>query len=350
MSDLTAPFSLQALNEIGHDMETTARVYATTANGTEIGDLDVVSLSLTQDELACPSVSLDVIAIVPEFLKDLDPRKGVRLRCELGYRYPGNILDQHLVADLVLSRWDNDVPGDTVNFSAYSDELILEQWEELRGGPTYPIGTRLVSVIVAEISRLLGRTVVVDAVSTDTLAEPLTITPKTNIWDVLRGLAEQAGLWLRCDGLREFRLSARPTSVGASVAQITTGELGIATRMTTVMSREEWGNAVLLTYASGETAYAEETTGALGTANVGVCARTEDLKAPWPGTVAATKAARNILARTITRGDFRSLTALAAFWLTPGDTITDPDLNRTIASQVLFTFPDSLMQVKTRKA
>ena len=350
MRDLTAPFDGQALSQIAHDIETTARVYATDAAGVELGDLDVVSLSLLRDELAWPSVNLDVTAAIPDFLQRLDPRQGVRLRCELGYRYPGNTLDQHPVADLTLSRWNVALPGETVNLSAYSDELVLMEWAELRGGPTYAIGTPLVNVIKSEITRLLGRSAVLESTSAATLAEPLTITPKTNVWDVLRGLAEQAGLWFRCDALRNWRISERPTSVGASVVQVTTGELGIATEMETVMSREKWGNAVLLTYASGETAYAEEPGGPLGTETVGVCAITEDLRAPWPGTVAATAAARNILSRAITRGDFRSLTALAAFWLKPGHTITDPDLNRTIASQVLFTFPDSLMQVKTRKA
>ena len=103
-------------------------------------------------------------------------------------------------------------------------------------------------------------------------------------------------------------------------------------------------------FDGGQFAFASHAGGDMGTTAVGVVANVDRAAAPWPGSIAATQAAQARLDRAFTRGDAQSLTALAAWWVRPGDTITTPDTERVIASTITFTFPESLMRINTRKA
>lgn len=345
---MTAPFSSQALTDLPTTLETTAKVYATTRTGTQLLDLEVENLSWTLDEAWAPSASLSVTAVRPTDPRILDPRKGVRIVLELGYRYMGGDLDQHKVADLLLVNWTSD--GETIQITAVDDALMLQEWVRLSGTVMYPMGTPIVQVIEAQIAASVGRVALIETINRVTLAEPLTIGPSTNLSGLISALADQANVWVRCDPLRVWRISDRPSAVGASVVQVTTGPVGITTAIEDGMSRVAWANAVSLEFDGEQFAFYDYPAGPMGTGELGIVAQVDRVAAPWPGTIAATEAARARLARAFTRGDAQSLTALAAWWVRPGDTITTPDLERVIVSKVNFTFPESLMQVETRKA
>lgn len=345
---ITSPFSAQALTDLGTTLETTAKVYATTAAGVHLLDLEVESFSFDFDEAWSPSVSLSATAVRPEDPRILDPRKGVRIVLELGYKYTGGDLDQHKVADLILSSWTSQ--GESIQITAVDDSRRLLEWVPLTGTTTYAVGTSILSIITSQLSSALGVLTVVDTRNQVTLAEPLTVGPSTNLAGLVSSLADQADVWLRCDALRVWRITDRPRAIGQSVVQVTTGSTGITTEVEDGMSRTDWANAVSLEFDNGQFAFASYTAGEMGTSSVGIVADTFRISAPWPGTPAATQAAYSRLARSFTRGDAQALTALAAWWVRPGDTITTPEAERVIVSSIKFTFPDSLMIIQTRKA
>lgn len=346
---MTAPFDPRALAEITQTLETTCVVTATTAHGVPIETLDVSSLVLTMDEGWSPLAQAEMTLTSSDPTR-LDPRAGVRVVIELGYRYPGGILDQHRIADLQLAEWTGTSPEDTLNATALGDEMYLQEWVPLGGPQTYPVGTPVVDIITAQLLASINRVAVVSADRGTLLSEPLTVGPGTRLWAVLKALSDQADVWTYADPLGTWHVTPRPSTTGRPVAQVTTGPTGIVTAIDTGMSRVDWGNAIELTYASGQVAYASEPLGPMGTDTVGICAVTVKTDAPWPGTFSAQAAAQSILRRTLTRGSAQALTALAAWWVRPGDTITRPDGSRAIVARVRFTFPDSLMTITTREA
>lgn len=345
---ITSPFDLRALSDLSSDLEATCVVTATSATGDPLGVLDVDSLVLTLDEAWAPHARLEATCSHPD-PRMLDPRTAVRINLSLGYRYAGGTLDQHPIASMLLWNWEPTSDG-KIAIEAQGDELYLMEWTHLAYSKTYAVGTPIVDVIVDELSVSIGRTPIVEASRAAQLSEPLTIGTGTIVWDIIKTLSDQAGVWTYADPLGLWHVKPRPTSTGQSVVQATTGPGGIVTFEENGMSRDRWANTVILTYGSGQTAYATQTVGPFGTATVGVVAARETTSAPWPGAAAAASAAETILRLKITLGDRRAFTALAAWWLRPGDTLTTPDLDRVLASRVRFSYPDSLMTVTTREA
>lgn len=346
---ITAPYDLRALSALPQTLATTCTVSATTANGEHLADLDVSSLVLALDEAWSPQARGSLTFTCPD-PTILDPRRGVRAAIRLGYRYPGGELDEHLAASLAFTEWSARAPGGDVHGEVYGDELALQEWVPLGWTRTYAMGTPIVRVIADLLAGTLGRYARETAASSATLDEPLVVGPGVRVWDVIKSLSDQADLWTYADPLGVWHIVNRPQSLGASVVQVTTGPVGIATEIETGLSRTDWGNAVELEYADGHYAYAHEEQGPMGTAAVGVSAVQVRTSAPWPGSAAAQRAARALLTRTFTRGQSQALTALAAWWVRPGDTITNPDGRRAIVSRVQFTYPDSLMTITTREA
>lgn len=347
---VTAPYDPRALTDISSTLETTCTVNATTASGLPLGTLDVESLVLTMDEAWAPHARLELtVALDAADATHLDSRKGVRIVVALGYRYTGGALDQHPAANLTLWAWSYAGPG-RINVEAQGDELLLMGWTPLAQTRSYAVGSPIVDVITDLLAMALGRAASVEVPRTARLVEPLTVTTGASFWDVVKSLSEQAGIWTYADSLGTWRIAERPRALGQAVVQATTGPNGIVTEAEPAMTRDDWANTVVMTYPTGQIAYATQPDGPFGTAAVGVVAARESTSAPWPGSIAAAQGCASLLALKITRGNANSLTALAAWWVRPGHTITTPDLDRVIVSRVRFSYPDSLMTITTREA
>lgn len=349
MTDITAPYDLSALQQIAQSLETTYSLTLTTRTGTVIAPLELAGngLDFALDEAWTPYAQLQANVIGLEDMSIIDPRKGHRIVLELGYKYTGGTIDQHVVADLVLAEWTTKFDG-TFDITAHSDERLLQEWESLGVSVTYPSGTQAVNVIFSELQRTLGVSALVTAVRDTDITEPIIIGTGVNRWDVMRSLADQADIWVYCDALRNWIIADRPSKLTAPVAQLTTGPNGVVVDREMRLSRDTWGNTAVIEYSDKRFGYASRSAGEMGTDNVGVCAYRISIDAPYPGSVRANQAANALLRRVLSRGESKSLTALAAWWVAPGDTVTDPDTERLLVSSVRFTFPDSLMQVKTR--
>lgn len=346
--NLTEPYDPRALVELNESLETTCKITATTSAGVEIETLDPQSVVLTLDEGWHPHAQLEatVSSIDPRLL---DPRRGTRLRVTLGYRYLAGPLDEHLAADLQITEWSGPREG-TISLTAHGDELRLEKYASLGYSHTHPVGTKIVDILTVELTRALGRVPLILTTSAATISEPLPINSSSQMWDIVKALADQADLWVYADALGQWRITQRPEATGASVVQVTTGAAGITKAIEEGMTLDRFGNTVILTYTDGQSAFATRTVGPFGTDEVGVVVQRVSTSAPWPGSVAAEEAANVLLRLVITRGDEEALTGLAAWWVRPGATISTPTTERVIASRVRFTYPDSLMTLTTRKA
>lgn len=346
---MTAPFDPRALTDLPTTLGSTCQVTALTAEGVPIETLDVSSLVLTLDEGWSPLAQAEMTLTSADPAR-LDPRTGVRCAIDLGYRYAGGTLDQHRVADLRMHEWGSMEPAGTISAAALGDEMRLQEWVPLGDPRTFPVGSSVVAIITTLLATSIGVVALVSTHRTIGLAEPLTVGPGTRLWAVIESLASQADVWVYADPLGTWHVADRPTTLGPSAVAVTTGPTGITTAVESGMTRTEWGNTVELQYPSGQSAYASEATGTMGTDTVGVCAVTVKTDAPWPGTSAAQISASSILRRTLTRGAPSQFTALAAWWVRPGDTITRPDGTRALVARVRFTYPDSLMTITTREA
>lgn len=350
---VTDPWLPRAADEITQTLTPTYTLSATTATGEPLTDLELAegsTLTVTFDEGWSPHVQLAATCPLLDDMHILDPRAGVRIRLSLGYRYPGGQVDEHLVADLALNEWADTAVADRFDLSAHSDEMLLEEWDSLGGTVIYAAGQQVVDVIAAELYRTLAVTPLVTAARDTAITEDIIVSTGTSRWDLMKSLADTADVWLYCDGLRVWHIAERPSTLGQPVAQLATGPGGTVTARQTAMSRQAWGNAVLVEYAGGQFGWAAQTTGPMGTETVGVNAVRVRYGAPWPGQSRANAAAAAILARALTRGDSQSLTALAAWWVRPGHTVTDTAAERVLVARVTHSFPDALMTIHTRKA
>lgn len=343
----TAPYDERAGIEIADTLDATCVAKAVTAAGEPIETLDNINGVLTFDEAWAPHAQLE-LSFTSENPRAIDPRRGARVHLFLGYRYAGGRLDEHLAADLQTTEWSG--PRDSaLSLTAHSAELRLMDYVSLGYTYTYPLGSKIVDIIDAQITRALGVVPLVRTYNSKTIYEPLTINAASNMWDIIKALSDQADVWTYADALGRWHIIDRPVTVGASSVQVRSGPAGILNAVEDGMSREKWGNTVALSFAGGQTAYATRSIGPLSTAEVGMALIRVTTSAPWPGSTAGQEAAESMLRLVITRGDSQSLTALAAYWLRPGDTITTPDSERVIVSRIRFTFPDSLMAITTRK-
>lgn len=349
MSVVTEPFDSRALADIAQSLEATHSIYATNKSGVKITDLELTEsgLTLTLDEGWSPYAQLDATVVALDDMRILDPRKAHRIVVELGYKYPGGVLDQHVVADLVLSEWRNGYDG-TVSLTARSDEQLLMEWDSLGAVATYPVGTSAVEVIRLELVRTLGVQARVTATTDATISEQIDVGVGVDRYDIMTSLADGADVWLYCDALRVWHIANRPLALGASSVQLTTGPTGIVTNREASLSRETWGNAVTVEFQDRKFGFASVTTGDLSVSAVGVCAYRIKKDAPYPGAARANAVAQTNLARVFSRGNSASITALAAWWVKPGDTVTTPEAQRVLVSSVRFTLPNALMQIETR--
>lgn len=343
----TAPYDERAASEIVDTLETTCVAEAVTSDGVLIETLDNINGVLTFDEAWSPHAQLE-LSFTSENPRAIDPRRGARVRLRLGYRYAGGQLDEHVVADLQTTEWSGR-RDEALSLTAHSAELRLMDYASLGYSYTYPVGSKIVDIVNAQITRALGVVPIVETYNSRTIYEPLTISASSNMWDIIKSLSDQADVWTYADALGVWHVVDRPTAAGASAVQLRFGPAGIMTSAEDGMSRDRWGNTVAVSFAGGQTAYATRSVGPLSTAEVGMALIRVTTSAPWPGSTAAQEAAESMLRLVITRGDAQSLTALAAYWLRPGDTITTPESERVIVSRVRFTFPDSLMTITTRK-
>lgn len=357
----------QVRDRIAESHEQIARVYHFAPGMTEPVLLEVTTGSIVFDEGRAPLVELRVTVHVPDdatAIDRIDPRTGSRLLLDAGYRIDGA---EHVerVADLRLDSRGVRRPDDTMELVATSHELLMQEWSPLAGSRTLST-TQAADATLAGIILWHDSTadVQVDAGLAVPWAEPgddpVRIDATSDTWNVLTDVADRAGdLWVYCDALGVWRIRSRVKAAGAVVATVNVGENGTLLDSDSLLSRQDWANAVVVVHewtdaagtARTATGFAVVDSGPMRPALVGLKAIT--VRRSTPGTALAAKtAAGSLLRRAVTRGRTVNVRAIAAWWLRPADTVAvqlptgDPLM--LLASRVELGLTDGTMRINCR--
>lgn len=362
---MTAPYRPELADLLAGPLEHHSSVQVVPVSG-EPFELPVSEggLSVTFSEDWSPHVQANLAApMLPTAQLDkLDPRAGCRLRIQAGYILPTRETDVHLLADLGLMSRVSRRPDNTLALSAGSAEDRLQGavfrstqavWSE--GGLNETVQKLLSQALHPQVPKLVSE-FPAGYKSGDT--NGLELFAGDDYFKVLEDLAAATETWIYCDGAGVWRLRRRPAYGDTPKHLVATGERGTVTQYSAELSRSQWYNDVVIQYRWKNGISEQNTIGrasiSSGPLRPAVVGRKTLYVSKGTGTTQAkaNQAARTMVSNLITRGRELNLTAAAAYWLRPGDTVTvrletGADVDRIIQS-ITFRPLDGLMDLTTR--
>ncbi|MGN7705043.1 hypothetical protein [Cellulosimicrobium sp. 22601] len=365
---MTAPWDGRAVSAILGDLRHVTYVYLVPSPGADPVPVDMVSGTLTFDELWSPYVQASVQARVPDDQATLDlfdARKRPRLQFFAGYVYPDGVEDVHLAASLILTDRNVRRPDNTMDLTATSDEVVLDlpsltsfSWEgsasatlAARDVIAYHDPTGTIDVQVSPFAGALmpgagaGELVQVAAYS-------------DNAWSAVADFATRVDGWFYHDGLSTWVLRKR-NALGDNVnaGSFSVGERGTITGSEAVLSTQDFANVAAVRYrwSGGETPWrvAQVTTGPLAVSQIGRHPVAHEF-AQRGNAAAADRSAQTILSRAMTRGRELSFElAHAPYWARPNMRAfvrlpTGP-VEPVVISRVDFQLGPGTARVRTRQ-
>lgn len=370
MTTLTAPYLARAEDELGQSLQHVHIVEAVTALGTVT--LECKSLDLTYDEGWAPYAQASIEVKAPDdqaLLDALDPRRGVRILISAGYVYGDRVRDVHLVADLGLRTRTVARPGDTMTLNAASDEALLQDAGNVGNealGREHPTLWDVTEAVRAMVPLALGAPTWIESsiAPAQVLTQPLWW---SSWWSMITAWVDEVEAWFYHDGLGGWVLRPRPTRASQARHALRTGAGGTITESQADLSREgdDWANAVSTLYRWSDAAGIAYSMIGNAWISDGPLAAYKPDGTPRPGLrrlvyefstpanqAAANAAARALLTRRASGGRRVSATAIAAYWLRPGDTVTvqlpTGSQERHLVSRVKFFMPSGSMTITTR--
>lgn len=307
-------------------------VTAVKADGSTIA-LDVEGGRVAWDESSAPRVRASLTCRVPDLgtLVDLDPRSQVRLQLVAGYVRPGGITESAQIADLGLRsrrvvRDKSRTNGNRMELQATSDESLA-----LDNSPVFGGSTGSVASVPLAIQALLNQALTPDPTLTITHSDA-TATSEVDItdrWATIDDLADRIDADVYDDGTRQWWITPRPTIAGTAVAALAVGAAGTIVTSSSTLGRDDWANQVKLRYRWTDASNVAHTV--IGTATAtgpfdptvsgDYKVWTQDRETPSTSTK-ANQAAAALLKRFLSRARGYTLSAVAMWWLRPGDTVT----------------------------
>jgi hypothetical protein len=257
------------------------------------------------------------------------------------------------MADLVLRSRPVHRPDDLMTLTAQSDEsLVIDNAQEV-GGAFSRAST------VLAITVLLQGTFPAIALNVTTAAGPaIAQGPYSDRWDVLLDFADRIDARLYDDGLRNWWLTPAPV-LGTPAHTLAVGSSGTVLTSDSGLDRDEWANKVILRYQWRDTGDVDHTIVSTRRITSGIYAavvgNTKSLlveRSAATTQAEADTAATNLVKRTVTRGRSFNVTAISAYWLRPGHTVTmalpvsDPEDH--LVQAVTFDLAEGTMDVTTR--
>lgn len=361
---MTAPYSPAVAGLIADPLEHVAAVRALPRAGDPVPlEIDGDSLELTLSEDWAPYAQARGTFLIPDALESLDPRLNARLEIDLGYVYPDGTRDVHTVANLGIRTRPVRRPDNVLELDAGSAEYRAQDYRAmwwagmerrgineavrwLAGYAEHPDTPRVSSVFGANYGAAALAEIEVDLGS--------------DYWSLMDDAAARTGVRVWCDELGVWQIGRRVEAVGAVRHELTVGEGGTIVTSDAGLDREEWANGVCLRYRWIDAANNERivygraqlASGPFATNAVGHKVHFEEISRPV-SLAAANAAAAAKLRILSTRGRSLSLTAAAAYWLRPGQTVRvalptgTSDLH--IVQSVTFRPGLGLMDVTTRQ-
>lgn len=338
------------------------RTLTHTATGTvvlpsgEVITLAVQGGTVSFDETRAPRAQVTgLVCRLPTdqaVLDRIDPRTGARLVLNAGYARPDQAVDVQPLVDVGLRSRSVLRPDDTMTLTGASDEALLIDAADTANGTITNATTT--GAITAVINQIVTTTPTVTA-STGPAVTALLFEDR---WDAVADLADQVGARVYDNGLRQWFIAPAPT-LATPALELAVGSNGTIKASGTDLSRDgEFANLVWIRYEwlNGTTtnridAIRRVQTGPYAAVAGNYKIQREDRK------VGVTQAQGNaaaaaLVARTVTRGRSFTLTAISAYWLRPGMTVTvtlplgDPEDHLVVS--VAFDLASGTMRVITR--
>lgn len=365
---MTAPYSAEVAELLAGPLRHEVNV-SVAPRGKAAIPLDVLAESgaveVTFSEDWAPYAQARVSVPVPDVdtLDQLDPRLNCRLLINVGYTLPDNRREVFELANLGLRTRPVTRPGSTVDLSAASDEARAQDYRAMhwagmeRGGINEAVKWLAAYAIHPEAPVLKSS---YGAGAGKTALAEIEVQIGDDYWSLMDDAAQRTGTRVYCDEKRQWRVVPRTTTTGTVAHTLTVGEDGTIVSANAALDREEWYNAVCLRYRWNDAANnehivygkAQVSSGAYATGSVGHKVYFEEI--PRPVSAATANAAAAAMVRNlVTRGRSLTLTAAAAYWLRPGDTVsvtlpTGPTSLHLVQS-VTFRPLEGLMSVTTRQ-
>lgn len=347
-----APFQDDTPDIIADSHRQIIRARATHPDFTTPIQLDPITWRISLDETRTPRVTATLeVPLDTATVALLDPRTGVRVEIDAGYLRPDGTEDvAHRLFDLSLRRARRDRPGDRLTITAYGDEsLVIDASPAVTGTVTGVTHAAAIQTLVRQAITPGPRFTVTAT------GDPVTVEPVLDRWDTIEDLADRLDADVYDRGDRTWVIEPRPVLATTPTHALTAGHGGTIVADSETTTRDEWANYVLTINRWRDAADVDHEIRATAYVSQGAFAvdgpagrRIERIEREVPTTQAAANlAAAAILRRTLTRAHTRTATALAAWWVRPGHTVTVND-TAELVSAVEFT-DDGLMRVATRR-
>lgn len=340
----------------------------------------VTAVTLTLDEFWSPYVQGELVAQIPDAatLAKLDPRLLVRVDVSAGYVLPGGIRDVHPVAVCFLSGRSVDYPANELRLAFQGPEWALDRYVagvDAASPANWTSTTRAGNAIYSCLSfagfEILSTSAyrfdedVDRALGWVDPGQPWVGQAGDNPLSLAREIADRVDGWFRCDRDGLWRFSQRRWSAGEAAHRLRAGADGTIISSSDTAGRDEWANrsyvhyqwSTLTTTGGVSTAVQRSASGAASLAGpyapntVGtVTVRAE--RAMPSTTTQATEAAKALLRRYSVRADSLQISAVAAYWLRPPNTVTvelpGAQLREVCISAITFDLVTGRMDLRTR--
>lgn len=318
-------------------------------------DLDPSSCTVTFDEAWSVHIQarLTLEATTdPNLLAALNPLYPATVVIKAGYIWPDGSTDLQTLATLFVRSRQISEPAGTLSVHLVSWEGLIEDYTYIR--PHTPRTVNLVSWLTDHLKTTLtpvtpptvsNRSGVYAGGGVGLIAGmtyPLGRTAGGSLTDV----AARCSKWVHADSLGRCVIDARPvkaTDPEAMAATLSKGPGGTVTRMDTWSDREPWYNTVVLRYWWDNGTASQNIIGTarpfmsvLGPQFAGERAYYEEINA-GATQAAADAAAVSKLTHLLGRHRIHDVTAVAAYWIRPGQTVQLQPLDG----------PDETAQVRT---
>lgn len=335
-------------------------------------ELDADDVSVAFDSSWSPYVQAQITAKViedQETLDRLDPRYGCRIKIYAGYIYDGMQDDMQLLADLHLRSRVVARPDNTLKIVAESDDRLAWDYRRLSWHSQAPTtGLNAFVQHHADIAELPNTATIISEFATaygSTQLSGLIQEVGQTSGDMLNEASSRLGVRIFCDENRIWRIQANDDLKSATSLKLFTGTEGTILNAETALNRGEgnddgFKNAAVIKYTwkngagDDQVIYgnANVVTGAQSVYAIGYMTAYEERDYPVTQTN-ADSAASTLVAARMSRGQTTSITAVSAYWLRPGMTVTVSlpigEQQRYIVSSVNFSSTTGAMVLSLRQ-
>lgn len=282
----------------------------------------------------------------------LDPRLPSMIRVKAGYVWGYNTENVYDLAVLHLRSATISAPSMDVEITAASSECELQDylWYLASDAPV-PTGDTKTALAWCLDNAHNREPFVAETNGGAVKLPPDGVKRGQNIWDLARDIAAGGNTWFYHDGLGQWHLRPRPIPVSTAKTVLQTGPSGTIISYQIGQDREQYADGLIVRHkwseGSGSGSTSKEVTGKSSIANPTRWRLIDrDTAIDQDGVNAE---AKTLLARYMDRRRTVEVTAKAAYWVRPGDTVSlkVPGLEALArVSRVQFTYPAGRMQVR----